>query len=130
MIDQKINDSLKSIEQGLKNIESARKQVERTVSSYDELNNSTTRFVQNLSLLTDKLRDLIGAVENDYNSKLSSFEKERKDIVDSANTAIQKLTEATDSFRHSLEATERKLKYSLILNFVIIVALVALFCFR
>ena len=30
MIDQRINDSLKELEQGLKNIDSARKQVERT----------------------------------------------------------------------------------------------------
>ena len=37
MIDQRINDSLKELEQGLKNIDSARKQVERTINSYDGL---------------------------------------------------------------------------------------------
>ena len=37
MIDQKINNSLRELEQSLKNIDSARKQVEKTISSYDGL---------------------------------------------------------------------------------------------
>ena len=37
MIEEKINNSLKELEEGLKDIESARKQVEKTVSSYDGL---------------------------------------------------------------------------------------------
>ena len=41
MIDEKINNSLRELEQGLKNVESARKQVEKTVSSYDGLNKTT-----------------------------------------------------------------------------------------
>ena len=34
MIEEKINNSLKELEQGLREIESARKQVEKTVSSF------------------------------------------------------------------------------------------------
>ena len=45
MIDQRINDSLKELEQGLKNIDSARKQVERTINSYDGLHNSTSEYM-------------------------------------------------------------------------------------
>ena len=33
MIDQRINDSLKELEQSLKNIDSARKQIEKTIES-------------------------------------------------------------------------------------------------
>lgn len=126
MIDQKINDSLKSLEQELRNIESARKQVEKTVDAYNGLNSSTSQYVQNLSSLTTKVKDLVAAVENDYSSKMSSFEKERKSIIDSANAASNKLAEATDSFRESLGNVENKLKYSLILNIIMILALIAL----
>ena len=126
MIDQKINDSLKSLEQELRNIESARKQVEKTVDAYNGLNSSTSQYVQNLSSLTTKVKDLVAAVENDYSSKMSSFEKERKSIIDSANAASNKLAEATDSFRESLGNVENKLKYSLILNVIMILALIAL----
>lgn len=126
MIDQKINDSLKSLEQELRNIESARKQVEKTVDAYNGLNSSTTQYVQNLSSLTTKVKDLVAAVENDYSSKMSSFEKDRKSIIDSANAASNKLAEATDSFRKSLGNVENKLKYSLILNVIMILALIAL----
>lgn len=126
MIDQKINDSLKSLEQELRNIESARKQVEKTVDAYNGLNSSTTQYVQNLSSLTTKVKDLVAAVENDYSSKMSSFEKDRKSIIDSANAASNKLAEATDSFRKSLGNVENKLKYCLILNVIMILALIAL----
>lgn len=126
MIDQKINDSLKSLEQELRNIESARKQVEKTVDAYNGLNSSTSQYVQNLSSLTTKVKDLVAAVENDYSSKMSSFEKERKSIIDSANAASNKLAEATDSFRESLGNVENKLKYSLILDIIMILALIAL----
>ena len=127
MIDQRINNSLKSLEEGLRNIESAREQVERTVDSYDGLNSSVTRYVQNLSSLTEKVRELITAVENDYTTKVASFEKDRQTIVSSANEASNKLAEATDSFKESLANVENKLKYSLILNVIIIVALAAIF---
>lgn len=50
MIDQRINDSLMELEQGLKNIDSARKQVERTVNSYEGLRNSTSEYVTQLEI--------------------------------------------------------------------------------
>ena len=57
MIDQKINNSLKELEQSLKNIESARKQVEKTVNSYDGLNNTTSEYVTTLSTLTTNVKN-------------------------------------------------------------------------
>ena len=54
MIDQRINDSLKELEQGLKNIDSARKQVERTINSYDGLHNSTSEYVTHKCKVTTK----------------------------------------------------------------------------
>ena len=42
MIDQRINDSLKELEQSLKNLDSARKQVEKTIESYDGLHDSAS----------------------------------------------------------------------------------------
>lgn len=123
MIDQRINDSLKELEQGLKNIDSARKQVERTINSYDGLHNSTSEFVTQLGNVTTNVKELVAAIGTDYNQKVAAFEKDRKSVIDSANSASQKLSEATDSFRNSLNKVESKLNYSLAINFVLAIIL-------
>ena len=123
MIDQRINDSLKELEQGLKNIDSARKQVERTINSYDGLHNSTSEYVTQLGKLTTKIKELVAAIGTDYNQKVAAFEKDRKSVIDSANSASQKLSETTDSFRNSLNKVESRLNYSLAINFVLAIIL-------
>lgn len=123
MIDQKINDSLKELEQGLKNIDSARKQVERTINSYDGLHNSTSEYVTQLRTLTTKVKELVTAIGVDYNQKVAAFDKDRKSVIESANSASQKLSEATDSFKNSLNMIETKLNYSLIINIILAIAL-------
>ena len=123
MIDQKINDSLKELEQGLKNIDSARKQVERTINSYDGLHNSTSEYVTQLRTLTTKVKELVTAIGVDYNQKVAAFDKDRKSVIESANSASQKLSEATDSFKNSLNMIETKLNYSLIINIILVIAL-------
>ena len=123
MIDQKINDSLKELEQGLKNIDSARKQVERTINSYDGLHNSTSEYVTQLRTLTTKVKELVTAIGVDYNQKVAAFDKDRKSVIESANSASQKLSEATDSFKNSLNMIETKVNYSLIINIILAIAL-------
>ena len=56
MIDEKINNSLKELEQRLQNVESARKQVEKTVSSYDGLNKTTAEYVSSHRVYGYKIR--------------------------------------------------------------------------
>lgn len=123
MIDQKINDSLKELEQGLKNIDSARKQVEKAVNSFDGLNGSTSEYVSQLGTLTSKVKGLIAAIETDYNQKTAAFEKDRKSIIESANSASQKLADATEAFANSLNKIDTKLKYSMIVNAILFVIL-------
>ncbi len=123
MIDQRINDSLKELEQGLKNIDSARKQVERTINSYDGLHNSTSEYVTQLGKLTTKVKELVTAIGADYNQKATAFDKDRKVIVDSANSAIHELSNSTETFKNSLNNVENKLKYSLIVNITLFVIL-------
>ena len=123
MIDQRINDSLKELEQGLKNIDSARKQVERTVNSYDGLHNSMSEYVTQLGNLTTKVKELVTAIGTDYNQKVAAFDKDRKVIVDSANSAIHELSNSTETFKNSLNNVENKLKYSLIVNVALFVIL-------
>lgn len=121
MIDQRINNSLKELEQSLKNIDSARKQVEKTVSSFDGLSNSTSQYVAQLDAITKNVKGLIDSVEADYNQKSISFENDRKAIVESANSATQQLVDATKTFADSLNKIEMKLKYSIIINVVLFV---------
>ena len=123
MIDQRINDSLKELEQGLKNIDSARKQVERIINSYDGLHNSTSEYVTQLGKLTTKVKELVTAIGTDYNQKVAAFDKDRKVIVDSANSSIQELSNSTETFKNSLNNVENKLKYSLIVNITLFVIL-------
>ncbi len=123
MIDQRINDSLKELEQGLKNIDSARKQVERTINSYDGLHNSTSEYVTQLGKLTTKVKELVTAIGTDYNQKATAFDQDRKVIVDSANSAIHELSNSTEAFKNSLNNVENKLKYSLIVNITLFVIL-------
>lgn len=123
MIDQRINDSLKELEQSLKKLDSARKQVEKTIESYDGLHDSASEYVAQLKKITTKVEELIAAVGTDYKQKVEEFDKDRKSIIESAKSASQKLSEAIDSFNNSLNKIETKQNYSLIINVVLAVIL-------
>lgn len=118
MIDEKINNSLKELEQGLKSIESARKQVEKTVNSYDGLNSTTAEYVSKLSTITTKIQELVDAIGKDYSLKVKAFEKDRETVIKASNAATEKLSNATEEFKDSLVEIQTKLKYSLIGNAV------------
>lgn len=126
MIDEKINNSLKELEQGLKNVESARKQVEKTVSSYDGLNKTTAEYVSQLGVITTKVKELVDSIGKDYDQKVKAFEKDREAVIKASNTATEKLSNATEEFKESLFEIQTKLKYSLIVNAVSLVAIAAI----
>lgn len=123
MIDQRINDSLKELEQSLKKLDSARKQVEKTIESYDGLHDSVSEYVAQLEKITTKVEELIVVVGTDYTQKVEEFDKDCKSIIESANSASQKLSEATDSFNNSLNKIEAKQNYSMIINIVLAIIL-------
>ena len=123
MIDQRINDYLMELEQSLKNLDSARKQVEKTIESYDGLHDSVSEYVAQLEKITTKVEELIVVVGTDYKQKVKGFDNDCKSIIESANSASQKLSEATDSFNNSLNKIEAKQNYSLIINVVLAIIL-------
>ena len=123
MIDEKINKTLKELEQGLKDVESARKQVERTVSSFSNLNSTTLEYVDKLGTITTKVQELVDNIGKDYIQKVKDFEKNRETVIKSSNAAIEKLSNATEEFKDSLVDIQTKLKYSLIVNAVSLVAI-------
>lgn len=123
MIDQRINDSLKELEQSLKDIDSARKQVENTINSYDGLQNSTSEYVAQLENLTAKVKELVTIVGKDYKQKVADFDKNCKSIIESANSASQNLSEATESFNNSLNKIDAKQNYCMIINIVLAIIL-------
>ena len=123
MIDQRINDSLKELEQSLKNLDSARKQVEKTMESYDGLHDSVSEYVAQLEKITTKVEELIVVVGTDNKQKVEEFDKDCKSIIESANSASQKLSEATDSFNNSLNTIEAKQNYSMMINIVLAIIL-------
>ena len=123
MIDQRINDSLKELEQSLKNIDSARKQVEKTIESYDGLHDSASEYVAQLKKITTKVEELIAAVGTDYKQKVEEFDKDCKSIIESPPSASQKLSEATESFNNSLNKIDAKQNYCMIINIVLAIIL-------
>lgn len=123
MIDEKINNSLKELEQNLKEVETARKQVERTVKSYDGLNSTTADYVSKLSVITAKIQELIDTIGKDYKLKVKELEKDRDTIIKAANAGTEKLSNASDEFATSLQATGKKLTYSIIINVISLIAI-------
>lgn len=126
MIDDKINNSLRELEQSLQNIEAARKQVERTVRSYDGLNDTTAEYVKELNAITANVQELIDNINTSYNKKIKEFEKDRDAIVKATTEGTKKLSNATDEFATSLFSIEKKLTYSLIINVVSLIAIGAI----
>ena len=82
-----------------------------------------SEYVAQLEKITTKVEELIVVVGTDYKQKVEDFDKDCKSVVESANSASQKLSEATDSFNNSLNKIETKLNYSLIINVVLAVIL-------
>ena len=126
MIDEKINNSLRELEQGLKNVESARKQVEKTVSSYDGLNKTTAEYVRQLGIITTKVKELVDSIGKDYDQKVKAFEKDRDTVIKASSEAADKLSNATEEFKYSLLEIKTKLKYCLIVNAVSLIAIAAI----
>ncbi len=127
MIDEKINTSLKELEQGLQNVESARKQVEKTVKSFDGLNTTTTEFVSKLGIITTKIQELVDSIGKDYAKKVKDFEKDRASITEASNVAIGELAKATNEYKDSFDDIDYKLKFSLLINAFTLMLIIILF---
>lgn len=129
MIDEKINNSLKELEQGLKSMESARQQVEKTVNSYDGLNSTTADYVSKLGAITTKIQELVDTIGKDYSQKIKTLEKDRETIINASAAATEKLSKASEEFKESLVEIQTKLKYSLIVNAISLASVAAILFF-
>lgn len=129
MIDEKINNSLKELEQGLKSMESARQQVEKTVNSYDGLNSTTADYVSKLGAITTKIQELVDTIGRDYSQKIKTLEKDRETIINASAAATEKLSKASEEFKESLVEIQTKLKYSLIVNAISLASVAAILFF-
>ncbi len=123
MIDEKINNSLRELEQGLRDIESARKQVEKTVGSYDGLTKTTGDYVTKLENITIKVQELVDSIGKDYDQKVKAFEKDRDTVIKASNVATEKLSNASEELKDSLLEIQTKWKYNIIINVISIAAI-------
>lgn len=130
MIDERINNTLKELEQELRNIDSARKQVEKTVNSFDSLNSTTVEYVTNLGKITKNIQELVDGIGQDYKQRIEDFENDRNTIINNTKIAIEQLSNSTESFKNSLLGLKKKLQYSLIFSIVTIIAVCVLIFFR
>ena len=92
-------------------------------------NISTKKYVYSLNEIKTRLDEIVKLIGQDYNNKVSEFEKDRAEIVKSSNNAINKIEKATNSVRETLVSNanllQKKLTYTLILNVIIIAAVIA-----
>lgn len=126
MIDERITKTLSELESSLRNVESARKQVENTVNSYDGLKATTSEYVNKLGNVTTKVKELTESVGKDYAQKVKDYEKDRETVVDATTSAIQQLSDATESFKSSLLKVQSRLIISLIINAVSLAAIISI----
>lgn len=130
MIDERINKSLTELENQLKSVESARKQVEKTIKSFDGLYNITSDYVNSLNSIKIKLDEVVNLIRTDYTKKISEFEEDRNSIVKACNDVIAKMDSKTESIENQVASTIKslqcKLKYSLILNVITTLGIIAL----
>ena len=127
-----INDLMKSLERMksvLTDIQSAQQQVEKTVNSYDGLNSTTAEYVNKLGTITTKIQELVDSIGKDYSLKVKAFEKDRETVINASTTATERLSNATEEFKDSLVEIQTKLKYSLIVNAVSLVAVATILFF-
>lgn len=131
MIDERINQSLMQLEAQLKDVKSAREQVESTVNSFDGLKSTTSSYVTSLKNIETKLTEIVSLVGNDYKSKVNEFEKGQDAIVKSCNEAIDKVKNTAYKIKKdvslNIKSIQDKLKYILIANLAIFVALIIMF---
>jgi hypothetical protein len=126
------NDLMKSLERMksvLTDIQSAKQQVEKTVNSYDGLNETTAEYVSKLGTITTKIQELVDAIGKDYSLKVKAFEKDRDTVINASTAATEKLSNATEEFKESLVEIQTKLKYSLIVNAISLAAIAAILFF-
>lgn len=131
MIDEKINKSLQELETQLKEVESARKQVQNTVNSFDGLNTTTSNYVSSLNTIKTKLDEIVKLVGEDYKKKVQEFENDRAKIVNSATEVLTKVDSRAEEIQanvnENIKSVQSKLLYSIILNVVVLIALIAMF---
>lgn len=128
MIDEKINNSLKELEDSLNNIESARRQVEKIVTSHEALSNSTTEYVNSLNNVTAKIQIIIDLIGKDYNQRINTFEIESKKAIESVKTASEKLAIASNEFSYSLTNIRKILNYNFIVTILLLIIFISSIC--
>ena len=103
--------------------------MDKTVNSYDGLNTTTAEYVNKLGTITTKIQELVDAIGKDYSLKVKAFEKDREMVINASTAATEKLSDVTEEFKNSLVEIQTKLKYSLIVNAVSLVAVAAILFF-
>lgn len=119
MIDEKINTSLIEIERELQNISSARRQVDKTVASYEELKVATASYKDSLNQITKSLTDLVANFRTNY-----------EEIMKASSSAIKNLNEAADSVKKEVgdkvSSLDNRLYIILAMNAILIAITIAL----
>ena len=119
MIDEKINTSLIEIERELQNISSARRQVDKTVASYEELKVATASYKDSLNQITKSLTDLVANFRTNY-----------EEIMKASSSAIKNLNEAADSVKKEVgdkvPSLDNRLYIILAMNAILIAITIAL----
>lgn len=130
MIDEKINQTLSELEKNLRDVEAAKEQVNRTVSSFNELSHTSQDYVRQLDRLTTEIPKLVDSIRADYSRRVEELEKDRKAIIQSSKDASKELSDATSNFKHSLSKISSLLIFNIALTGVTLILFICIIVFR
>ena len=130
MIDERINRTLSELETNLQNLESAQEQVRNIVNSYGGLRTATADYVENLSVIGNRLNRLITVIKENYENNTEAFRRDCEEITTSCNSLIQKIDSAVGDIKENLswqvERHNKKITFVIACNVVILIAIVIL----
>lgn len=115
MIDERIEKSLREIELQLQSLESARKQVEKTVNSFDGLKSTTQDYVNSLTPIQNKLGAIVEQIGQDYLAQMNELGKDREKIIETCHIAVEGLEIATHAAEKRIASNIRSFQKILLI---------------
>lgn len=97
-----IQTALEQLEQSLQKVDAARKEVDKVVNAYSELQSKTNGFVSGISTVSGNLQQIINTVNNERSINLTNYQQSLENLKNNCDHIVTKtkelLTSCSDDF--------------------------------
>lgn len=97
-----IQTALEQLEQSLQKVDAARKEVDKVVNAYSELQSKTNGFVSGISTVSGNLQQIINSVNNERSINLTNYQQSLEKLKNNCDDIVTKtkelLTSCSDDF--------------------------------